>query len=36
MGARLNRTGRRLSLRRFGRLLLALLEQAEREGVCGR
>lgn len=35
-GARLSRTGRRLSLQRFGKLLLAPLEQAEREGVRGR
>ena len=35
-GARLSRTGRRLSLQRPGKLLLAPLEQAEREGVRGR
>jgi hypothetical protein len=36
MGARLSRTGRRLSLRHCGRLLLALPEQAEQEDVRGR
>ena len=36
MGARLSRTGRRPSPRRFEILLLARLEEAEREGVRGR
>ena len=36
MDARLSRTGHRLSLRRFGILLLASLGQAEREVVRGR
>jgi hypothetical protein len=35
MGARLSRTGRRPSLRRLGRSLLALSEQAEREDLSG-
>lgn len=35
MGARLSRTGRRLSPPRSGILLLALLEQAEQEDVRG-
>jgi hypothetical protein len=36
VGAHLSRTGRRLSPPHFEKLLLALLEQAEREDVRGR